>query len=762
MNYLICLILVIIPTVINAQHAIKGKIIDKNNLSLEAVTVLLLNKDSIFEKGATTNKNGLFEMNGITSGNHILKISSVSYVPIYYAISGLSKDMNIGTIVLEENTTQLDEVFVQANSNITKADRMILFPSSKQIASSANGIALLSSLAIPRLIVNQATNSVLLPGNETVELRINNVIVGNDEVLALPTNTIERVEYIDNPGLRYGNAKAVLNYITKRQQSGGSARMELNNSPMRAYGSDLFSLKVNYKKSEFGLSYMNDFENYYNYERENSEKFYFENSPIERVEKSLNGRYTNMYQNAVLNYNMTAEKTFLNITLKYQGIKNPHNDYNSLLTVSNIPGSIKMKDYASTTVHLPTLDIYLERTLTEKQKLSFNVVSTDRYEEAERQYGETKENSSYDFLTNLTSNAYSIIAEGLYEYNLKNGKLNVGLKHFQKWTNNDYFTDVLTNSSMKQNSTYLYSEYTGNIRRLNYVVGVGGKRSWYSQNDGSSKYSYYNFQPTLSLFYKYNDKGSFRYRLNIYNDIPSLAQLTDVDVVIDSLQIRRGNPNLKPGMSYNNMIITDYTFNKLYLSLRAEHWYSSNFVQDKARVEGNTIIRSYQNSARFQRFTFDVYGRLSLFADKLVLSADYGMHNFLTADHYRYTVPYYYLNAQFNYKNWQFYGMMYDQGAGFTGEIKYIYGRGNNVGVQYKTGNYLFGAMLSNVFTDVKMTTKNISSIVPSTKSVYEKDKKCLLILKFAMNFDFGRKFNSGQQKISNNDPGGNSLSTGK
>ncbi|MDR0681693.1 MAG: outer membrane beta-barrel family protein [Dysgonamonadaceae bacterium] len=265
------------------------------------------------------------------------------------------------------------------------------------------------------------------------------------------------------------------------------------------------------------------------------------------------------------------------------------------------------------------------------------------------------------------------------------------------------------------------------------------------------------------MFYRFNDKGSFRYRLNIYNDVPTLAQLTDADVWIDSLQIRRGNPALTPGMSYNNTALVDYSVNnKLYLSLRAVHWYSSNFTQENTFLEGNKVIRSYQNSDNFQRLTFDFYSRLSLINNRFILSANCGMHRF-SASGYIYTAPYYYLNAQFNYKNWQLYAMLYDQGAGFSGEIKYIQGNGNYLGVQYSKKNYVFGILLANMFIDAKTTTENISRIAPYTKNVYVKDMLYALSLKFAMNIDFGRKFTTGQQKISNSDSGSsNTLSTGK
>jgi len=126
-----------------------------------------------------------------------------------------------------------------------------------------------------------------------------------------------------------------------------------------------------------------------------------------------------------------------------------------------------MKDYTATKVQLPSLDIYLEQTLTAKQKLSLNVVTTDRYQDTERRYEETKDSApSYTFLTQLTSNAYSVIGEGIYENELGAAKLNIGLKHLQKWTNNDYRLDVLTQSAMQQSSEARHVVSKHGYRRL--------------------------------------------------------------------------------------------------------------------------------------------------------------------------------------------------------------------------------------------------------------------------------------------------------
>jgi hypothetical protein len=101
---------------------------------------------------------------------------------------------------------------------------------------------------------------------------------------------------------------------------------------------------------------------------------------------------------------------------------------------------------------------------------------------------------------------------------------------------------------MKQAETYLYAEFKGKVKRFNYSLGIGGTRSWMSaQGNG---YQDYTLRPTISLKYNLTDKSSIKYTANLYSSSPSLSDLENVEQIVDSMQIRRGNSQLKPYMVY--------------------------------------------------------------------------------------------------------------------------------------------------------------------------------------------------------------------
>ena len=94
--------------------------------------------------------------------------------------------------------------------------------------------------------------------NKEVQLRINGVRASVQEVAALRSQDILRVEFFEDPGVRFGNENvgAVLNLIVDRQKNyGGYVFADGRNSPYVGFGNDNLTFKTNYKASEFGLNY---------------------------------------------------------------------------------------------------------------------------------------------------------------------------------------------------------------------------------------------------------------------------------------------------------------------------------------------------------------------------------------------------------------------------------------------------------------------------------------------------------------------------
>ena len=78
--------------------------------------------------------------------------------------------------------------------------------------------------------------------------------------------------------------------------------------------------------------------------------------------------------------------------------------------------------------------------------------------------------------------------------------MSFGLRHTQSFANNEYRNGHYYETDMNQGDTYVYGEYRGKVKKLDYRLGVGVTRSYYKQS-GDDSYENYSFNPRLVLHY---------------------------------------------------------------------------------------------------------------------------------------------------------------------------------------------------------------------------------------------------------------------
>ncbi|MDE6347634.1 MAG: hypothetical protein K2L60_02990 [Bacteroides sp.] len=147
-------------------------------------------------------------------------------------------------------TQELDEIVIQAPKVIRKADMDVYHPSKSAVENSKNGVQLLDNLMIPTLTVNDALGSIQAAG-QSVQIRINGREATVDQVRSLLPETIKRVEWIDNPGLRYGGASYVLNFIVVNPAVGGSLQAMARPAFNAAWGFYMADVKLNTGRSQW-------------------------------------------------------------------------------------------------------------------------------------------------------------------------------------------------------------------------------------------------------------------------------------------------------------------------------------------------------------------------------------------------------------------------------------------------------------------------------------------------------------------------------
>lgn len=182
-----------------AQHIIKGIVTDKGNVPLSGATCAVYASDSVLVSGSMADEKGKFALKGIAPGDYVLQVSFVGYQNMRIAIENLAEDVDLGTIVLQDDAQVLGEVSVVGSARKYNVDRQVLIPTQSQVTISNNAWTLMQNMQLARIRVNPVTNDITTYEGDKVILQINGVSVPKEEVIALRAQDIVRVEYTENP-----------------------------------------------------------------------------------------------------------------------------------------------------------------------------------------------------------------------------------------------------------------------------------------------------------------------------------------------------------------------------------------------------------------------------------------------------------------------------------------------------------------------------------------------------------------------------------
>lgn len=481
-------------------------------------------------------------------------------------------------IVPIDTTLHLNDVVIKAARVIHKVDRDIILPSAKIKENSSNGYDLLRKLHLPNLKVNEAQQSIssYLGG---VQVRINDIKATVEDVLALQPNEVTRIEYIDNPGVRYGDASlaVVINYIVKKRYVGYVGGVNTTQALWERFNNSYAFFRYNYKKSEFGLSYGLNYR-WYDKRRKDSHSVYLQPDGLERTVDYVgqDAEMTYNSHNLQLSYNLADPgKYSLNVRFGFDWTNSP---YNKKLQKVFETGRQDLLLFTNDFGHdrNPVLDIYYSLNLPKKQSLIINVVGTHLGSDNTHRQNEyvllgdvdetLNSNPLHDYGYEADGSKYSLITEAIYT-KLLNKELSFsgGTNYAVSRTDNKYTGSQNVTTVLNSNNVYLFSQLDGRLGKIaNFQLGVGA--NYISIEQGSVGFHKWTFRPKFTL--ATNSIKNFRIRLtgSINPQVPSLSQLSEVRQQGSTMQANDGNSTLKAtstyygdlGFTWNNKIVDVY------------------------------------------------------------------------------------------------------------------------------------------------------------------------------------------------------------
>ena len=745
-----------------ANNKVSGVIKDAADKStLVGVNVSLKQGDQQVS-GTVTDAHGKFSLEAET-GEFVLECSYIGYEPIGMSLA-VSGNIHLGTIEMNEASTELGEVVVEGDAVIQKVDRQILLPNKEQLGASSDGMSLLQNLQIPRIVVNPADNTVKTLANQDVQLRINGIEASNSEVMAINPKDVIRIEYHDQPSVRFNGAAAVINYIVKHRDTGGNLMLNASNGvTMPGWGEYHLSGKVNFGKSSLSLLTHYSPRDIY-WTRTNAETYNFSTGTIENREVGEPTRFKMNPVNVGLTYNWTnGEKNMLQISLRDNMDFTPYAQSNRDTYLYQGTDSFAIHDHESSTSISPSLDIYYEHNLPDDHHLYFDLVGTYINSSNDRRFeqlplGETVADTT-DVTSRVRGNKYSLIGEAIYEKDWENIALTVGVRHNQQWMENTYLGSASATVNMTTAETYAFAEVQQRVKQFSYAVGIGAMHTYIEQ--AGQKQSNWIARPQLTLCYDFGKGVFWKYKGYVSGYQPSLSAMSDVAQQIDKYQIRQGNPNLKPVMFVANEMQLSWQSKYVNLNLWANYSYDHKPIMDETfeqLIDGQSYaVRTYANHRGFHRLQVAPSVQVRLLQNKLIFTvapfANYyvSLGNSYTHKHFNPGVR---ASIMGMYKGWQFFDEVttrYNNLWGETLEYGEFY---HHIGLGYNADKWGFRAMLMNPFSvkGYSIETKDLSALAPNTQHAEMRDFRQMLILNFHCNLDFGTQRRDSGKRINNED----------
>lgn len=519
---------------------------------------------------------------------------------------------------------ELKEIVVQAPKVIHKADMDVYHPSQSAVNNSKNGVQLLSNLMIPSISVSDALGTITSSG-QAVQIRINGREASVDQLKNLLPSSIKRVEWIENPGLRYNGANTVLNFVVSNPTVGGSLMINTNQSLNIPTGRYNTNLKFNFGKSqiEIGGNYKLT-ENLKIYRDYKETITYPDGTQLNRNEKSLGGNTDNSYGNAWFSYNFIKPDTTV-IVVDANGFFKPTNrdEFYGLMSSGSGTPDVLLNDINGNKGSRPALSAYWEQHFPKRQMIVVDFKTQYYIGRTFSDYIEKLPESNQpiiDIHTGIKDRNQLYAIEGNYIKNWNNSRFTTGATYSANRNKSMYENLGDKVFHQRQDKVYFFAEYFQRIKKFTFTAGLGVQYTdLLFRETGLGSHSW-NVRPQGAITYSINGKHQLRLNFDSWQSTPTLAESNPMPQQIDGIQWRIGNPNLKTSSSFMLTLRYNFMIPRVYGQFGIRAYSSPNAITPLFEWQENKLVNTYENSRGLRNLSLFLAPQIEVIPDWLIIS----------------------------------------------------------------------------------------------------------------------------------------------
>lgn len=258
-----------------ALGSISGTVVDNTLQQPVAYAAIVIKSENGTETitGGITEDDGSFEIKKLPDGTFILEVQFIGYKTYSQelVISKNNRNQDLGTITLEEETRELDEVEVVAERTTIeqRVDRKVINVGKDLTTAGATASDIMNN--IPSVNVDSQTGDITLRGNSNVRVmvdgKLSNVPVAQ-LLRQIPSTSIKSIELITNPSAKYNpeGMSGIINIVLHKNANigfNGNINLGLTKGIEAKFNS---SVDLNYRNGKFNFygNYGNNIGKYVN------------------------------------------------------------------------------------------------------------------------------------------------------------------------------------------------------------------------------------------------------------------------------------------------------------------------------------------------------------------------------------------------------------------------------------------------------------------------------------------------------------------
>ena len=645
----------------------------------------------------------------------------------------------------------MKEVTVEAARVTKKVDGLLIIPSAAQREASTDGYSLLAKLSLPRLRVDEVMRTVTpLMNDGSVQIRLNGTLASKEDLLSLDPKLVKNIDFIDNPGVRYGEGIGyVIDIQTRRNTTGYVLGADLSNAVTTLNGDNTLYAKYNHKNSELALTFTSLYKDQHGFRSSEVADYTLNNGSHYLVSRNqTDGRSRRFGNQFEIKYSLADSATYVfQASLSTEGSNTPGNYADYTYRDGMREQAFRTIDVASS--FSPTLDLYFFHQLGKHQNITANVVGASIYTDKQ---GYNGEGGGYAY--DVNGRTWSLLSEAIYENKLKPFTLSAGLEHSVSFTNNEYTGDVSALNKMRRGELYIFSQVKGRWKQLGYSAGVGMANKTYSQE--SYSFDYWTFRPKLTLSYEVLTGLSARYTFETYRRVSSYAMVSDAKIRENSREWKVGNPNLQPSRVIKN--IFDISYNGSRVSCGANIEYRRDLGSNMSvyeRTPTDEFLYSQQNIGNIMMFVVQNYIRYDVVPERLSVTLFGGINRFFNISSlYRHHLTSYNYggNIQAYLGRWTLTGYADNGWKYVEGEHEGRNGAAVYFGVSYRWSRCSLSLFMQHPFQQhpVIQRGKVLNENLYKTYSYRSRDLGNMITLKFSWKLSRGKSYKEIEKKVQN------------